>query len=917
MRISNETIRERVLRDFAQTNPGVNPLNPAMMPGIQTTIDQQIQQEAQFQSNIGQFSVPSQTFAQNFQSSFAQGGDAWVPVSYGVMQAGGAGFQSYAAQSRGQFLTPEQQAQSNLGVAPGVGMVVGGVAGAFVGQPVIGAMLGSGAGSIVQTVAGSELDRAQTTRLTSESLGASHGGSLSDASKEVQQFADALKEAHAPIQQLAQVISTFSSNAVLTPGSVRSIDSFTTALGAFAPQTAAGVTGFLHESPITAPGAYLFSVNPGGGGVPSSAGPLGAGAQFAAPNDSGGISTGDLTSLAQTALAEGNMDRYNDIMKAVSSRRTNADGLAPDSINAAANKEANENWWDRLWDNDKPNWNPRKTHADAVDRVNHPLPTQAPLPPMTSALDFSNADAMTAGGDFQAGYGSAQLNAELKRGLPSISVPASLTTGIGLEESGLEESIGLWAKARDAARPGSLAYKEDQAHIHAQREQEVGLSTDMYSARYGTKLYNYAVQEGQIGVGIAQSGVGVAQAQATGDPSSVYRALNVELDAQAQKVNKLTEELRKGGLQVDDRINKEIELATVQTQIVQTRHDQAVQYATSKADIMGNEIAGAELTNQRSVRVGGDAAFDTTIVPMLTKARDYDIQQSHNPEFNADERSGWALKGKQRQQEVYDYKESQHSFVMTPGQSTALTQAQTNVSVAETLPFLGGYNPFTAKNEEIKAYGSAISGLDEKWTKTQIADRGDPNQLAIDYQNYVDARSPLQIAQAQAERSRDTAAEMSLLTLHEGEGPATRVASSGMNARSAFLWEGRGHPHDPAQFAAARISGTFDEVLDYNTGTLHGQGQSHSLATDNPTQTLQLPSVSPVGSSSVQGFLNWAHTQTTDTHGADIVNVLTRILAVLQMGSRGSAPSQPQKSSVVSGVSTNLRQRTANPYGTG
>jgi len=273
-----QRIIEQYLRQFASQNPGVNPLGAQVSPGISAGIQQAIDDNERYKAAVSQFAsaYPNPSPFSSDQSQYA--------IAYGVQQLGTSGASAYAQQNRGVFLTPEQQTQSSLGILPAIGTIGGAVAGTFAGQPLLGAALGGGGGSMIQSVAGANLEREQSSRLAAESL----ASILGSATESIQKFRDAIEATGVPVQQLAAGLSTLSGNAPgVTSASVLSAGRAATSLGSFYEQDTSQMAGFLASNPV------MFR------------------ARESYTRDQGGYASGSLQGLATIALFQGDIASYN------------------------------------------------------------------------------------------------------------------------------------------------------------------------------------------------------------------------------------------------------------------------------------------------------------------------------------------------------------------------------------------------------------------------------------------------------------------------------------------------------------------------------------------------------------------------------------------------------------------------------
>ncbi|MGI4789500.1 MAG: hypothetical protein ACRYFS_11695 [Janthinobacterium lividum] len=129
-----------------------------------------------------------------------------LQYAYGAGEFIQGATRDYAANNSGQYLTPEQQQTANAGLLPGIGSLVGTVAGSVI--PGLGSwagsLVGGGIGQGLQTIIGAGAEREQSVRQTSEIYGAATGAST-DALKE---FADTIRSTNAATKEMQTAFTT-------------------------------------------------------------------------------------------------------------------------------------------------------------------------------------------------------------------------------------------------------------------------------------------------------------------------------------------------------------------------------------------------------------------------------------------------------------------------------------------------------------------------------------------------------------------------------------------------------------------------------------------------------------------------------------------------------------------------------------
>lgn len=920
---------EQYLRQFASQNPGVNPLGAGVQPGIQAGIQQSIDDNERFKAAVSQFAsaYPTPSPFRSDQSQYA--------IAYGVQQFGTSAASAYAQQNRGVFLTPEQQAQSTLGILPAIGTIGGAVAGTFAGQPVLGAAIGGGAGSVIQSVAGANLEREQSSRLTAESL----SSILGSATESIQRFKAAIEATGVPVQQLAAGLSTLAGNAPgITSASVTSAGRAATALGSFYEQDTTQISGFLASNPVMFRGREAYS------------------------RDQGGYSSQALQGVATIALFQGDIATYNTSRRDAARMANPEAARISDELTTLSGREAynlrHMTWNDFIQKTFHPSdaltaadrtqaWADKQLSAtdEQVKLSDTIMGWRGSLSFGANQLSKSQSDLQNAylRGDSPSTIRSLVSNnvatstttlrtadqglitaltgqipgleAAYKNAVPGSTAQAAASSALsaaydllnqyqaqsnqadtaqqqairgstlyGIETTGAAYELGITRSTLGGASYASMrgAVTSQAAFLRGQAASGQDLSpaerdqlrVQAMQMVYANQMQGYAQTEAGIGVGIAQAGVGVARAQGYGDPSSVFKAVNVELDQRVKLENQLSEELRKGNLTADDRIQKEKQLADVQASVVSGRAAAVYNQLVGNESIQADAVAGVSALNPRNVRLSGSGAYDTAVTSGLTAQYQLYYNGARTAP-NAEERARQQRLADETLAQLRSEQDFQRSVTPPAAMSTALSNAMTAYTVAGNLPFVGGQasNPYSQGGRVIGAIDAELSYAAAQRRRLQASGQWD----AIAENNYAAFTNPLIAQRSEFEKIRMSAAEMSLVQMHEGQGPASIAAASGANARAAF--------YNPNTW----LSGTPGRARPEN-----GYGYSH------------------LGSNSSQGFMDMAHGSAGNDGSAAVVAVLNRILIAV---SSKSNPAQLQKSGAVSSPGYAIAQRTMNPYG--
>ena len=193
--------------------------------------------------------------------------------------------EDYSKNNSGEYLTPEQQSTASASVLPGVGALVGTVAGAAFGAggAWAGGILGSGAGTLAQSVIGANDQREQAAREASERLAASLGAAADTAEK----FKGIIEATGVPVAQLGQGLGALQATGPgVGGGAIAGAARSALAEGEFYAADTAATSKFLASNPALAPLAQTYRTD-------------------------GELSREQYQSIAGLALSEGNTAEFN------------------------------------------------------------------------------------------------------------------------------------------------------------------------------------------------------------------------------------------------------------------------------------------------------------------------------------------------------------------------------------------------------------------------------------------------------------------------------------------------------------------------------------------------------------------------------------------------------------------------------
>jgi hypothetical protein len=571
----------------------------------------------------------------------------------GLASAGESLGRADEAEGAGQYVTPEQQREKDAGLLPGLGMVVGTVAGAALGNPMLGGFAGGAVGSVAQSAVSSGAERDQALRETSERL----ASALGQASESATRFRDDLAATGAPIQALGQALTTVGGMGTFGPNTISGTGALVNSFGEYTAENFAAM-GRVTANPLDYQLGRRVSE-----GLADSGDFTSAGYQAAETGEFADLKTdqhaavlarrkGD-TRLQQDIKAnnairqwggglggflEDHMpDSTGGRFKALIGRREAEDDAAPDPDAAAQNDTINQVVAARsahLVDTARAQSaaagidisTANGGGAAAVSAASDPLygrlhaeiardqvqmgvlQRDAANPVNAARLPFLNEQ-------------NAEYETDALQATQQIRARRRQNFGLGLSE----EQAGFGLSVTRAQIEGKSA-EDIYARTQAQSRYLQGVDSDprnplspseragieqsrlqsVYQAQQG--VYTERTELAQNAIGAAS--VGVDQARAFGSSDQVQAALGQEASAVAQKVAELTRELNTAGQTAADYRREQGELNSANAQAVQIAARQRDQRVQDAYGISGDRLSGDQAGLSRQIRVGGSGSVD-------------------------------------------------------------------------------------------------------------------------------------------------------------------------------------------------------------------------------------------------------------------------------------------------------------------
>jgi hypothetical protein len=700
------------------------------------------------------------------------GGFGAVGLGYGIMQAGDATARAYEQQNSGAYVTPEEQARQDAGALPGALSVIGALGGAATGIPgasIIGSMALGGVGSMTQSFVGAGEQRAQATRETSETFGAS----LGVASDKIREFADAIDRANVPVKQFEQVVGAMASTGPLTGGTAAlgGAAGMTVALGQYAEQSYSSLAGQLRD-----PAQFPLSQQLRATGTLDIGGYASLGAQA--------ILDGDPTAL---------LNRQRDIEDYPLAHNAQ---YARDRNNQASGANSPLSWARLVAGGPLAAYQGLLTargwlggrRADATQ-------ADTPVDPSVASLDaysrdYGASEYATVTDQGAVGLASGALEAAGLRGGSMADIAAaghslygSLGTAIGNEHmrrdviqrmmddpkfagdrTGLQRALNqsdLTAQGYENAQFDATrqvfteGLKSDTAGYSLRNTQDtlagrsdaqqaprerafmahlMGVATDPNSplspsdrsqlqsqslqGGYEIQMGIYAQTLGQNSANTASAAVGVTRAQSYGGPSDVAGAQSQVLSEYMSRIRELNDELSHGSLTVNDRISAERQLDEVRGNAISLQASIGRDESLGYSSLANTSRATAGIGLDRIEEIGGSAALPGAAL----RARDAGALSAaqnivaNNPQQQADKDQAVRLAQFQQAETLT------RLATFAPDERTRESElsARTDLQIARVSPFADG----SPASNPWQATAGLLSVQQRELGAAQAADRG-------------------------------------------------------------------------------------------------------------------------------------------------------------------------------------------------
>lgn len=573
-----------------------------------------------------------------------------------------------AQQNDGQYYTPEQRQTQQATSYQAIGTVAGAVIGGVFGEPIIGAGIGGGIGSVAQAFVGANDQRDQDVRQTNEQMQVAMG-SLRD-------FSQSLRDASAVSGELKTALTTLSNAGPgVGEGTIAGADALSSALGERYNPALSGATAYLAQNPI------LQGLTPGlaavGGNLPSrDLGGLSVDAAFRGDWKS----SNDYAALEQGAsqnpkwlAAKQTVDRYNKETDGQKTGYNYGPGIVGPDEFAAAQKQLDEQpehtpaAIKELHDNQKARTNAIDLYYGANSAQEQAKTRLALVDSRMSVLEASGASDATlqkaAQGVFAASHANTpalraagagidayltanpNLDAHTKADLQAQRDVALTDAGqldaasAGTRRTLFERSFGTEAakysltetrsqlEGRSAADIQQATNRQSHflegtadnpksplgdAERQGLREQALKLR---YSAQQSVFQENLTHDDNLIG----KAELGVTKARGFGSAEDVYTAQGGEIDGFKSKITELTAEMRRGGQSVADYARESRELSQAQGQVSQLTAQRRDERLAANSSIDSSQISIDTAGLSRAVSIGGSAA-----IPQAGIDADYD-----------------------------------------------------------------------------------------------------------------------------------------------------------------------------------------------------------------------------------------------------------------------------------------------------
>jgi hypothetical protein len=783
--------------------------------------------------NDGLASAPKQEAPESFGARIRSGmkGQGGYALAYGLQSIAEGASRAYAVDNDGMSHTGAQVDQAATGVLPGTLTVAGAIVGAGFGNPILGAGIAGGIGSIAQSVLGSRLGIEDSQERAGDSLSIGRGGA-----EAADEFAKTLAGVLTPAaKELAEAFQKLGQSGPVSASGAAGLAPFQYDFGTAFSQTVDTEDRFLSGSPFLAGMRQRFGTGQGAIAVPETD-YLGAAGIAASTGDYGAMMSNLGFAQAKAGRDQVNpswqrdkdfVDRYS---KNAGAWQDTKDFFTLDGGQEAAYESAQQ----RLGNvgaggtyvpgsGTESQYLSRqnKSEADRIakeaqDYQNQYETFQKDQSVITGSGSSLGADTarlklltMTGGGAAAMRAAQGGLDADARGGADAVevdistlagyrdkypqfksyydsmiasdrekeaqfeSVPtenrvAAFRTGLGEEDARFSLSVtrarieggsagDIYARTRAQSRylqgidedPSSPLSPTERAGIEQGRLQSVyQAQQDVYSQNLeGNTLRSQVALER------------VDKAQRDGGPQEVFQAGQAVVESYTARVKELTDELNKGGLTFDDRIQKEKQLSDARRQSSSYDDANHERLYDDNGTVFSTQRESDSVGLSRRIGRGGNAAFDRSILSDDLNAEtnaqsrlDYD-RRAHpgNPQRIA----GDTLALRQSQDAREDDLDAANTYRPTGAQSRQLANDEAAFSRSKIAPYTdAGGDPFSRGQSLENDYRQRLGELDRN--RAGVIRAG--NWRDEDESRYTDQRNDLLGRESELEHDRLEAA---------------------------------------------------------------------------------------------------------------------------------------------------------------
>ncbi len=733
--------------------------------------------------SAGLASVPTEPVIQpldqrmigNLRSGLLEGGG--LNLAYGGFQAAQGVEKAFSPQLEGTYFQQDQANEQSLSsliplVTTGIGALgfggPGALAGGFVGAPIKAA-----------------IDAYEDTNVfgperTGQILGAGRGGS-----PEIQDFVDAIKNAATPaVKELADTLQKLGQSGPVSPGAAAQFSIYQGNLGAGFSPSQEGLSKFLDSSPALAGVREAYGTSPYDGMSASEYNGIASAAALT------GNYSGMTGALAFARYAPGGSGRNpytrdSDFVQRFESKNSFTDGLynlfhpsletdydqakerlktetPPPVDNTAANLQ-------KVYEQYQVDQTTIGTSGSLVGGALTGLQSRL----LSGAGPSAYADALPG---IQANIGNedgaynTQITALRKAAAANPALAPFLNQQIAQDqaqqaqadlvlptlrraqvmgETDLEKArygLSLTNDTLNGASASSLEGIIDKQagylsglHDYLSPAEIAANQTQAANMRYGAQQAVYSQTLGGIDNSIAGAQAGIAQQQAFGTPGGVYGAQGQELTALTSKLAELREEVSRGNLTYDDRLQKEREISQTNAQIASQSAARRNDFFDASASIGTSNFSADTASLSRNLAISGQSAITPGI---LQDQREligtYGSALAAAPAGSVEQAQRRAqLSGAQN--DLQNLIGESQTYRPSADLQGRLSDASTAFEVGRITPYSSGSpssNPFTAglayeqmlgteRNQTLAAGRSATDPL------ARLADQQQANQLSV------------------------------------------------------------------------------------------------------------------------------------------------------------------------------------------